>query len=107
MFPSLNPARREDVVLLQSWLKDTMAQLTAEFGDKGAATVQVPGHRDRHFQWDWQICRPIGVSSEAGCRLSRHGLYIFYSHVGGSSIVCDPVSARLAPRRRLFTPACL
>jgi hypothetical protein len=41
VFPSLNPARREDVVLLQSWLKDTMAQLTAEFGNKGAATVQV------------------------------------------------------------------
>lgn len=41
VFPSLNPARREDVVLLQAWLKDTMAQLTAEFGDIGAATVQV------------------------------------------------------------------
>jgi hypothetical protein len=41
VFPSLNPARREDVVLLQAWLKDTMAQLTAEVGDRGATTVQV------------------------------------------------------------------
>jgi hypothetical protein len=46
VFPSLNPARREDVVLLQSWLKDTMAQVTAEFGDRGTATVQVPVQRD-------------------------------------------------------------
>lgn len=46
MFPSLNPARREDAVLLQSWLKDTVAQLTAEFGDRGTATVQVPIQHD-------------------------------------------------------------
>lgn len=41
VFPSLNPGRREDVVLLQAWLKDTMSQLTAEFGNQGTANVQV------------------------------------------------------------------
>lgn len=40
VFPSLNHSRREDVVLLQSWLRDTMGQLTTEFRDRDTSSPQ-------------------------------------------------------------------
>lgn len=56
VFPSLNPGRREDVVLLQSWLRDTMAQLTTEFRVKDTGSPQVrhalhDARRDHVYLW--------------------------------------------------------